>query len=111
MRRLALIGGLATLLMSANAVSAATPSGPKPGWEARSGVFHTRAAASAHIAALAAKGLSGYVIETETGPAPARAKLYEVEWEFSTQKAAVAEVAKLHADKFVGAVEYSPDGR
>jgi hypothetical protein len=70
-------------------------------------VFHTATAATAQITALGAKGFTGYVVETETRPTSAKAPLYEVETEFPTQKAAQAEVAKLHAAKFVGALEYS----
>lgn len=111
MRRFALVGIVPALFLSATVALAASPSGPKPGWEARSGVFKTNAAATAQLAALTAKGFTGYVIEVETRPAPSKARLYEVEKEFTTKKLAAAEVAHLHKAKFVGAVEYSPAAR
>jgi outer membrane biogenesis lipoprotein LolB len=107
MRRLALLSGVAVLLLSASVALAATPNGPKPGWEARSGVFKTAAAANAHITALTAKGRTGYSVETEKSGA-AKVTRYEVEKEFATQKLATAEVKLLHKADFKGDVEYSP---
>ena len=110
MVRLAILTALAALLLTASAALAA-PSGPKPGWEARSGVYKTMALAHAHVLALAAKGFTGFVVEVEGRPAHKPGKQYEVEKEYSTEKAAQAEVSKLHKSHFVGALEWSAGAR
>ena len=67
-------------------------------WRDISGVFTTMAAADQHLAALQAKGITGFTVLTlHTPKHPDR---FEVERTFTTHTAANAEAKTLHKDGF-----------
>ena len=94
-----LVGGLAS-----SPAFGVTSHHKKP-WQAVSGHFKTKRAASTRIRKLAAKGFSGYRIETEKRGQFAHGRKYEVEKGYATQKKAKAAVAKLHKAGFKASVE------
>ena len=90
-----------TALVAVVGVSSAAAAS-KTTYEAVAGNFGTNAGATALQARLTKAGWKGYRIEKENTGTKGH---YQVERSFSTRAAAQAEVAKLKAAKFHGAVE------